>query len=181
MKPYNLECLMVLIMSVLAIITSATCLVVRVDARPSPLAIQQAETAASALKKAHPSAETQLIRLESSSEYKISIHKASQDKPLAMTDSVDFTSAIDEAIMNGTVDIGVHCVKDIPPDAKWCKDSLTIAAFLPRACPLDVLIGANSALESVPRRLDDNLNCTPFVLICNLSIFEAMYKRDWNI
>lgn len=69
--------------------------------------------------------------------------------PLAMT-SVDFTGVIDEAIKSGQVDVGVHSLKDVPPEHKWCKESLSIAAYLPRACPLDVLIGVKS-LESLPR------------------------------
>jgi hydroxymethylbilane synthase len=150
MKNYDAKCLVVLVMTVLTLIPGAICLVVRVGTRPSPLAIQQAESVASALKKVHPFLETQFIILESSSEHKISINKASQEKPLAMS-NVDFTGVIDEAIISRTVDIGVHSLKDIPPDAKWCTDSLTIAAFLPRACPLDVLIGAKS-LESLPRK-----------------------------
>jgi len=136
-----------LIVAFLSAPTSA--LTIRIAARPSPLALKQAQTVAVALQEAHPSLKTEFVILDSSSEHKASVDKATQDKPLAMS-SVDFTGVIDKAIMNGEADIGVHSLKDIPPDHRWCYESLMIASYLPRSCPLDVLIGGTS-LQSLPR------------------------------
>ena len=149
---------------------------IRIGTRPSPLALKQAQSVASALQEAHPSIDTEFIILESSSEHHKTLDKATQDKPLAMT-NVDFTSVIDNAIMNGDVDIGVHSLKDIPPDHKWYTESLTIACFLPRACPLDVLIGSESVQmlgkgarvgSSSTRRQSQLLSARPDLKLINL-------------
>jgi hydroxymethylbilane synthase len=120
---------------------------VRIGTRPSPLARQQAESIAQALHEANPSITTELVLLNSASEIK-SATATTQAKPLAMS-YVDFVSTVDNAILDGTVDVGVHSLKDVPPDHRWCSD-LLIACHLPRPCPLDVLIGADS-LQSLPQ------------------------------
>lgn len=124
--------------------------VIRIATRPSPLALKQAQTVADALQEAHPTLSTEFNVLNSSSEHKATVDRATQDMPLALTPNVDFTGLIDNAIINGEADIGVHSLKGIPPDHKWCTELLTIACYLPRACPLDVLIGGNS-IETLPR------------------------------
>mmetsp|Transcript_71977 Transcript_71977/g.126832 ORF Transcript_71977/g.126832 Transcript_71977/m.126832 type:complete len:281 (-) Transcript_71977:2018-2860(-) len=71
-----------------------------------------------------------------------------QAKPLAMS-NVDFTGAIDAAVLAGDVDMGVHSLKDLPPDKRWGPD-LSVGCHLPRASPLDVLVGARSLTALSP-------------------------------
>jgi hydroxymethylbilane synthase len=60
-----------------------------------------------------------------------------------------FVAAIEEALLDGRVDVAVHSAKDLPID----EDSrLQIGAFLPRADPRDALVVRVAATE---RRLDD--------------------------
>lgn len=48
-----------------------------------------------------------------------------------------FVTAIEQALVSGAIDIAVHSAKDIPTDE---EPRLTIAAFLPREWPEDVLV-----------------------------------------
>lgn len=60
-----------------------------------------------------------------------------------------FVAAIEQALVDGAVDIAVHSAKDVPTD----QDSrLRIAAYLPRADPRDALVVRTDAKE---RRLAD--------------------------
>jgi hydroxymethylbilane synthase len=50
-----------------------------------------------------------------------------------------FTREIEDGLMNGTLDIAVHSMKDV---ATKLPDGLTIGAMLPREDPRDMLLGA---------------------------------------
>jgi hydroxymethylbilane synthase len=66
-----------------------------------------------------------------------------------MTGKDLFTREIDEALLEGRVDIGVHSLKDLP---SVLSDGLVLAAVPPREDPSDVLISRDSrSLESLPR------------------------------
>lgn len=153
---------------------------IRIGTRPSPLARKQAENVANALKEVHPNLDTEFVALGSVSEHKSTKHSATQAKPLAQT-NVDFTGVIDDAIIAHKVDIGVHSLKDIPPDDKWFPNKLCIACCLPRACPLDVLVAREKSctcLSSLPpnarvgsastRRQSQLLHIRPDLQLINL-------------
>ncbi|MEO7117866.1 MAG: hydroxymethylbilane synthase [Candidatus Limnocylindrales bacterium] len=79
-----------------------------------------------------------------------------------------FVAAIEEALIDGRVDVAVHSAKDVPTDH---DPRLTIAAFLPRADPRDALVaglGASAAtlatLPSGSRIGTDSPRRTGFVL-----------------
>jgi len=75
---------------------------------------------------------------------------ASQDVPLAMK-TVDFTGALDDALTDGTIDVAVHSLKDIPPSNRW-KDDLVIGSYSEREDPLDVLVSDEcSTLAGLPK------------------------------
>lgn len=63
-----------------------------------------------------------------------------------------FVSAIESALLGGEIDAAVHSAKDVPTEE---DPRLTIAAFLPRASPVDVLVAPHgrkvASLESLPR------------------------------
>jgi hydroxymethylbilane synthase len=97
----------------------------------------------------------------------------------------DFTGIIDNAVLNGVVDIGVHSLKDLPPLKRWHESitgtsthhNLKIAAYLPRTTPMDILIGSSS-ITNIPlnarvgtsstRRQAQLLNQRPDLSLVNL-------------
>lgn len=120
--------------------TLALSSLIRIGTRPSPLAMKQAQSVAGAIQLQFPDIDTESVIIESLSEFKPATSPI-QETTLAQTFNIDFTSVIDTAILEQQVDIGVHSLKDIPPLHKWIgKNYLTIAGFLPRATPVDVLI-----------------------------------------
>ena len=115
-------------------VSSAVALHVRIGTRPSPLAVTQAEAIAAALTRCNPAVSTELVKLTSSGE--------STSTSMA---AADFAGSIDEAVVSGVVDVGVHSLKDLPPMHRWQHASeLSIGCHLPRECPSDVLVGASS-------------------------------------
>ena len=111
---------------------------VSIGTRPSPLALAQAEMVAASLTIRAPGTMTRIVPREIDAD-------AQLGAPLA---EVDFTSDLDSAVMCGELDLAVHSLKDIPPKNRWTA-GLAIACHLPRASPLDVIVGADS-LDALP-------------------------------
>ncbi len=66
-----------------------------------------------------------------------------QDVPLAQVGGKAlFTKEIDEALLNGAIDLAVHSMKDVPTGL---PEGLTIAAIPEREEPRDALIGYSLA------------------------------------
>jgi hydroxymethylbilane synthase len=116
----------------------------RVGTRGSPLARAQTALAAAALTQAHPvlTVSEHLIR---------TLGDRVTDTPLAAMASGAsgvFTSALEEALARGEIDIAVHSAKDLPIRS---TPGLTLAAFLPRADVRDALISqAGWTLATLP-------------------------------
>ena len=117
-----------------------------IGTRGSPLALAQARLVEQAVVRAVPelaepgAVATQVIRTSGD---------AVQDRPLAEIGGKGlFTKEIEEALLDGRIDIAVHSCKDMPT---VLPPGLVIAASLPRADPRDALIsGSASAIESLP-------------------------------
>ncbi|MFO1069281.1 MAG: hydroxymethylbilane synthase [Geminicoccaceae bacterium] len=117
-----------------------------IGTRGSPLALAQARLVAEALAAAEPAlAEpgaiaTQVIKTTGD-------HVL--DRPLAEIGGKGlFTKEIEEALIDGRVDIAVHSYKDVPTAL---PDGLIIAACLTRADPRDALISPHAAsLRALP-------------------------------
>jgi hydroxymethylbilane synthase len=62
-------------------------------------------------------------------------------------DKSRFVRAVEEAVLDGRADIGVHSAKDLPGEE---VEGLEIAAVPPREDPADAWIGAGTSLEDVP-------------------------------
>jgi hydroxymethylbilane synthase len=129
---------------------------IRIGSRPSKLATIQAEAVAEHLKRCHPFLQPIIVPIDATGDI---VHSASggvgavvQDAPLALTRNVDFTSALDQALLEEAIDVAVHSLKDIPPDHRWTnsKGRLAIHCPLTRENSSDVLIGPYRTLHELP-------------------------------
>jgi len=115
----------------------------RIGTRRSPLAMAQAQMAASAICLAHglPEDAVKLVPMLASGD-KI------PDRPLAdLGGKALWTKELERALMTGEIDIAVHSMKDVETIR---PENFTIGAMLPRADVRDRLIGATS-IAALPR------------------------------
>jgi len=108
---------------------------VRIGTRGSPLALWQANETRRRLGDVHP-------ELTADDAVEIVVIRTSGDKLQqgALTDVGGkglFTKEIEEAMLEGIIDIAVHSMKDVPT---WFPDGLMIDCLLPREDPRDALI-----------------------------------------
>jgi len=108
---------------------------IRIGTRGSPLALAQTEETRQRFIAAHPqlggddAVETVIIRTTGD---KI------LDRPLAEVGGKGmFTKEIDEAMLDGRIDLAVHSMKDLPT---WLPDGIVLACVLPREDPRDGFI-----------------------------------------
>ena len=104
----------------------------RIGTRGSPLSLAQTQEARSRLAAAHPelahngALETVVIRTTGDREI---------DRPLAEIGGKGlFTKEIDEALLEGRVDLAVNSMKDVPT---WLPDGLVLSCMLEREDPRD--------------------------------------------
>ena len=104
----------------------------RVGTRGSPLALAQTEEALAHLRRAHADLEfeTVEIRTQGDEGYR-------EDLGTPLDGKRAFTKRIEEALLDGKVDLAVHSLKDVPTEL---VPGLEIAAVPPRADPRDVLV-----------------------------------------
>lgn len=111
---------------------------IRIGTRESLLAVRQAEIVKHSIEKAHPSWQAELVKI-----------KTKGDKVLDQRlDSIGgkglFIKELEQALLDGTIDIAVHSYKDVP----WedTKD-LPIIALSERESPFDALVLPKGAGE----------------------------------
>lgn len=112
--------------------------VLRIGTRGSPLALAQARQTQAVLAAAHglplDAIEIHVIRTTGD---------AIQDRPLVELGGKGlFTKEIEQALIDGSIDIAVHSAKDMPAAL---PDGLTIAAYLPREDARDAFISRKAA------------------------------------
>jgi hydroxymethylbilane synthase len=115
-----------------------------IGTRGSPLALWQARHVAARLRAAHGLPEEAIaLKVITTSGDRIS------DKPLRNFGGKGlFTKEIDEALLEGAVDLAVHSVKDLP---SLLPEGLIIAAVLPRADVRDAFISTKAeSLAALP-------------------------------
>jgi hydroxymethylbilane synthase len=115
-----------------------------IGTRGSPLALWQARHVASRLRAAHGLAEDAIaLEVITTSGDRIS------DKPLRDFGGKGlFTKEIDEALLEKSVDLAVHSMKDLP---SLLPENLIVGAVLPRADVRDAFISPKAAsLEELP-------------------------------
>ncbi|GLQ54436.1 hydroxymethylbilane synthase [Devosia nitrariae] len=105
----------------------------RIGTRGSPLALAQAEATRDLLARAHGVDPTAIDIVSF-----VSTADRLKDRPLAEVGGKGlFTKEIDEALLKGEVDIGVHSAKDM---ATTLPEGMTLAAFLEREDVRDAFI-----------------------------------------
>ncbi len=106
-----------------------------IGSRGSPLALAQAEEVRDRLIAAYPPlAESGRVTIET---IKTTGDRIT-DRPLAELGGKElFTKEIEDALLDGRIDIAQHCLKDLPTEQ---PPGLAVAAMLPREDPRDALI-----------------------------------------
>jgi hydroxymethylbilane synthase len=115
---------------------------VRIGTRGSALALRQAEMVAAGLRRAWPGLAVELVVIRTSGDRLAQAHLAEVGgKGL-------FVKEIEEALLDGRVEVAVHSLKDLP---SAIPPGLTLAAFPPREEPRDVLVsGRAAAIADLP-------------------------------
>ncbi|MHB0913704.1 MAG: hydroxymethylbilane synthase [Armatimonadota bacterium] len=141
---------------------------IRIGTRGSQLALVQSRWVASELNKLGWATSLRIIR---------TVGDNITDIPLGQIDGKGlFVSEIEQALLAKEVDLAVHSMKDLPPEA---SDGLTVAAIPRREDPRDVLVGRVSlgltALppgavvgSSSPRRRAQLLAARPDIVVADL-------------
>ena len=105
----------------------------RIATRKSRLALWQAEHVAGLLRHAHAGLDIGMVPISTKGD-------RIQDRSLAAIGGKGlFIKELETALEDGSADIAVHSMKDVPADL---PAGLLIAALLPRADPHDALIAA---------------------------------------
>ncbi len=119
---------------------------IRIGTRGSALALAQASETQRRLAAAHglPSAAFQVVPITTSGD-------RIQDRALAEVGGKGlFTKEIEDALLDGRIDLAVHSSKDLPT---VLPGGLTLSAFLPREDPRDAFIGRNGVkFADLPQR-----------------------------
>jgi hydroxymethylbilane synthase len=112
-----------------------------VGTRGSALAMTQTESVVAAFRAHHPELEVRVQRITTKGD-------VMRDVPLATIGGRGvFVDAIEEALRQREIDFAVHSAKDLPSRV---PADLTIAAFLERADPRDVLVSRAGSLLGLP-------------------------------
>ncbi len=116
--------------------------IMRVGTRGSQLALRQANLVKESLAAAHPGLEVALVTIKTEGDI-------IQDRPLALFGGKGlFVKQIEEALLEGRVDLAVHSMKDVPTDI---PQGLAFAAIPGREDPRDALISLEKKeLEQLP-------------------------------
>ncbi|MBI1334688.1 MAG: hydroxymethylbilane synthase [Armatimonadetes bacterium] len=108
---------------------------IRLGTRGSRLALAQAE-----------SVRAQLLALQPDAEVEITVVKTSGD--LGKRERLGaFVGEIQDALLEGRVDVGLHCLKDLPTRP---VPGLRLSAYLEREDPRDTLISRGHTIASLP-------------------------------
>jgi len=110
---------------------------IKIGTRGSKLALWQANWVKSTLNAGHPSIAVELVTIKTKGDKIL-------DVPLAKVGGKGlFVKEIEDALLNGRVDLAVHSMKDMPSEI---PDGLCIGAIPEREIPQDVLISKKGLL-----------------------------------
>jgi hydroxymethylbilane synthase len=116
--------------------------IIRIATRRSPLALWQAEHVAERLERIFPGYRTELVKMTTQGDKIL-------DAPLAKIGGKGlFVKELEQGILEGSADIAVHSMKDVPVEF---PDGLHLAAILTREDPTDAFVSNRySALQDLP-------------------------------
>jgi hydroxymethylbilane synthase len=115
---------------------------IRIATRKSPLALWQAEYVAAELERIYPDIKTELVKMVTRGDKIL-------DAPLAKVGGKGlFVKELEQGILEGTADIAVHSMKDVPVEF---PEGLHLAAILKREDPTDAFVANRYAsLDDLP-------------------------------
>lgn len=118
-------------------------MLVKLGTRKSPLALAQAQLVKSLLLGKYPNITVEIVHIVTSGDKFLSQNLADiGGKGL-------FTKEIEEGLLDGSIDIAVHSMKDMPTKL---PDGLVIGAVLEREDPRDMLVGKGlSSISDLPK------------------------------
>lgn len=114
---------------------------IRLGTRQSPLAMAQTKLTAKAIESVFP---------EIKVEIKPIITQGDKDHVRSLVSIGGggvFVKELEQALIDGSVDVAVHSLKDVPSEM---DSRLTLAGFLKRANPYDVLVAKENTLDTLP-------------------------------
>src|SRR5258708_37331506 len=116
---------------------------IRIGTRGSRLARWQADWVAERLRELYPGLEVDLVEIKTHGD-------RDRNSPLAAIGGMGlFTKEIQRAVLDGSVDVAVHSLKDLPTQG---PEELTLAAVPPREDVADALIAPyHQTLEALPQ------------------------------
>lgn len=114
----------------------------RLGTRKSALALAQSGMMARALEAAHPGLTVEMITLST-------IGDRTQDRPITAVGTAGmFVKELEQALLDGRVDLAVHSCKDMPTEM---SPGLVIACVPPRELPFDALVTPDGrSLDALP-------------------------------
>ena len=117
--------------------------ILKIGTRGSKLALQQTRMIASQLERLNPTIKCEIVNIKTEGDKIL-------DVPLAKIGGKGlFVKELDEALIDGRIDLAVHSMKDIPTEL---PTELQIGAITIREDPRDVLIsGDNLILKHLPK------------------------------
>ena len=104
--------------------------------RGSKLALAQAYKAQETIQNRHTGLDVEIVPIKTSGD------RGDRDRLGACV------REIQDALLSGAVDVGLHCLKDLPVDS---PEGLCMAAYLPREDPSDAFIGTVSNFDELPK------------------------------
>jgi len=116
--------------------------IIRIATRQSPLALWQAEHVAERLERTFPGLRTELVKMVTRGDKIL-------DAPLAKVGGKGlFVKELEQGMLEGSADIAVHSMKDVPVDF---PEGLHLAAILSREDPTDAFVSNRySSLNGLP-------------------------------
>ncbi|MBN1442407.1 MAG: hydroxymethylbilane synthase [Planctomycetes bacterium] len=113
----------------------------RAGTRGSPLALWQARWVIDLIRERSPGARIEIVEIRTRAE-------EVPDRSIAEIGAAVFTRELDEALIDGRIDLAVHSLKDIP---SALPEQLALAAVPPRESPLDAYVSWDGVpLERLP-------------------------------
>lgn len=115
--------------------------VLRIATRKSQLALWQTRWVSEHLRKAHPDLTIEWVELVTQGDIKL-------ESSLAKIGGKGlFLKELEEALLDKRADIAVHSLKDVP---MVLAPAFRLAAYMPRATPLDALCARGATLATLP-------------------------------